>query len=593
MQNKPTLKEKLDEVKGVQPKVEIKLNSLLENKLVAWMLLVVAFLLMFIENFLKMNELVGGWHILFYLLLITPLAYMAWNKKLVNPYTKWLIPMLLVMIVDMFFYSNELVQYVVPLIFYFLVVTLYLTSMQKVHSFYQTLLLRFELPWYGLRYIKTFLSNLFIKNDDRKLYFRIALALMITLPFLGVFVALLFSADKNFGDFLTHLFSFNLGFSLRYIWTVPLYFILFLLLFIYGFSNHKERNFMQESSPLDILIVGIFLGAINLLFAMFVMIQLPFIFGEPHLPEGINLAEFAREGFFQLMMVMGIVLLIFLFIMRRFKGEKVTLYLLAGLLIQTIIMGIVSLKKMYLYQSIKGATVMRYYVEWFDYFLLLVLVAGFVFLFRALPFKKLLNLVAVLGLFAFTLVISLNVEAMVASHNIEKFKGKPYELDRYALSQLSIDALPAIQGSKVILEPYWKERDCSIFRDYHFGYCSNLATYGTTQYKSKIEEKTLYSDDYGLDYSNQDASKIYESCAGCHGLDGEQKALGKSAPIGGQDTNKTFNQLRAYKLGELNLYGMGNLMKGQVNHLSEESMREVALYIAGLKTTTGERNESN
>jgi len=38
---------------------------------------------------------------------------------------------------------------------------------------------------------------------------------------------------------------------------------------------------------------------------------------------------------------------------------------------------------------------------------------------------------------------------------------------------------------------------------------------------------------------------------------------------------------------------MGNLMKGQVNHLSEETMREVALYIAGLKTTTGERNESN
>ena len=149
MQNEPTLKEKLDEAKKNQPKkvqAEVKLNAILENKTFAWMLLVVSFLLMFIENFLKMNELIGGWHIVLYLLLITPLAYMVWKKELVNPYIKWFFPMLLVMIVDMFYYSNELVQYLVPMVFYFLVLTLYLTSMHQVHSFYQTLLLRFELP---------------------------------------------------------------------------------------------------------------------------------------------------------------------------------------------------------------------------------------------------------------------------------------------------------------------------------------------------------------------------------------------------------------------------------------------------------------
>ena len=79
MQNEPTLKEKLDEAKKNQPKkvqaeVEIKLNAILENKVFAWMLLVVSFLLMFIVNFLKMSHLVGGWHIVLYLLLITPLA---------------------------------------------------------------------------------------------------------------------------------------------------------------------------------------------------------------------------------------------------------------------------------------------------------------------------------------------------------------------------------------------------------------------------------------------------------------------------------------------------------------------------------------
>ncbi len=570
MQNEPTLKEKLDEAKKSKPKeVAVNLNPILENKTFAWMLLAVGFLLTFIENFLKMSELIGGWHIVFDILLISPLAYMAWKKELVNPHTKWFFPMLLVMIVDMFYYNNDLVQYFVPMVFTFLVVTLYLTSMQEVHSFYQTLLLRFELPWRGLRYIREFLSSLFVKNDDQQLYYRIALALIITLPFLGVFVALLFSADKNFGDFLSNLVDFNLGFDLHYLVTVPLFFMLSLLLFIYGFSNHKDRKERNETASLDMLIVGIFLGMINLLFVLFVAMQFPFLFTEPHLPEGMNLAEFAREGFFQLMMVMGIVLLIFLFIVRRFKGEKVTLFLLAGLLVQTIVMGIVSLKKMYLYQSIKGATVMRYYVEWFDYFLLAVLVAGLVVLFRRLEFRKMLNFVAILGLVAFTLVISLNVEAMVASHNIEKFKGKPSDLDKYALSSLSIDALAAIQGSNVIINPYWKTRDCSTFKDYNLGYCSKLSTFGSEQYKEVTHVREA-SNPYYVDPENRDASQLYERCAGCHGQMGEMMALGKSARIIGSDVNKTFEQLKAYKEGNLNLYGMGVLMKAQVNPLNEE-----------------------
>jgi len=233
------------------------------------------------------------------------------------------------------------------------------------------------------------------------------------------------------------------------------------------------------------LIVSIFLGMINLLFAMFVALQLRFLFGEPNIPTGMNLAEFAREGFFQLMMVMGIVLLIFLFIMRRFKGEKIALILLSGLLIQTIIMGIVSLKKMYLYQSIKGATVMRYYVEWFDYFLLTVLILGVLFLVRKLAFTKLLNIVSILGLLSFATVISVDIDYLVASHNIKKFGADSNELDKRAISHLSIDALPAVQDTDINIIYYeYRKRDCSYISNYHYGYCSKLKKYGTSHYKA-------------------------------------------------------------------------------------------------------------
>jgi hypothetical protein len=354
--------------------------------------------------------------------------------------------------------------------------------MHKVHSLYQTLLPHVIVQGVGFGYISEFFDNLFVKGENNELYRRIALALLITVPFLGLFIALLVSADENFADFMAGLIDFSFNFDITYVWTVPWYLFFYLLLFVFTLSATKERTSTRETKPFDMLIVGIFLGMINLLFLMFIVLQVPFLFAEPTLPSNTTLAEFAREGFFQLMMVMGIVILIFLFIMRRYKGEKFFMFLLSGLLLQTIVMGVVSLKKMYLYQSIKGATVSRYYVEWFDYFLIATLILGLVFFVRKLAFTKLLDMVVVLGLLSFTLIISLNVDAMVASHNIEKFKDSPEKLDTKAIFYLSIDALEAIQGTDLTLKNS-KVRWCTEFSNYHIGYCSKLNKYGNSQYK--------------------------------------------------------------------------------------------------------------
>ena len=471
------------------------LNKLLKNKQTAWLLIIISTFLMIIDNLLKMPMLIGGWHIVLYMTLLTPLVYFIFKKEVINPYIKWFLPMLGIMIVDMFVYNNDIVQFTLPIIFYILIILLYLSSMQEVHSFYQTLIPRLALPMRGISYIKDFLDGLLLKKGDKKLYARIGLALLITLPFLGIFIALLLGADSQYSHFITALFRFDTNFEIHYLITMPLYFIVYLLLFIYSFSNQKTRTQLQDTKVLDLLIVSIFLGMINLLFLSFIAMQVPFLVDSSHIPTGINIAEFAREGFFQLMAVMGLVMLIFLFIMRRFKGEKRITFFLVGLLVQSIIMGIVSLKKMYLYQEIKGATVLRYYVEWFDYFLIFSLALGIVFLLRKYAFTKLLNIITILGLVSFTLVVSLNIDAMVAKHNIEKFKDNPSALDKQSLYWLSIDALPIVTKEKIVLERkeifsevtennsvpwYWESNrnNCSSFATYHYGYCSTLEKYG-------------------------------------------------------------------------------------------------------------------
>jgi cytochrome c553 len=80
-----------------------------------------------------------------------------------------------------------------------------------------------------------------------------------------------------------------------------------------------------------------------------------------------------------------------------------------------------------------------------------------------------------------------------------------------------------------------------------------------------------------------DGAALFAKCAGCHGQKGEKAALGKSAIIAGQDAAKTVEQLKGYKAGTLSQYSMGALMKGQVASMSDDDIKAVADYIAGLK----------
>ena len=76
--------------------------------------------------------------------------------------------------------------------------------------------------------------------------------------------------------------------------------------------------------------------------------------------------------------------------------------------------------------------------------------------------------------------------------------------------------------------------------------------------------------------------ELYKNCAGCHGEKGELSALQKSKIIGGQEYNLTIKELTAYKNGELDQYGLGNIMKLQLSSLSESDIEELAKYIANL-----------
>jgi cytochrome c553 len=80
----------------------------------------------------------------------------------------------------------------------------------------------------------------------------------------------------------------------------------------------------------------------------------------------------------------------------------------------------------------------------------------------------------------------------------------------------------------------------------------------------------------------KDGKALYGKCAGCHGVDGKTKALGKAPVIAGQKAEVLKKLLEEYKAGERNAYGMGTLMQGQVAGLSESELAALADYISKL-----------
>jgi len=68
-------------------------------------------------------------------------------------------------------------------------------------------------------------------------------------------------------------------------------------------------------------------------------------------------------------------------------------------------------------------------------------------------------------------------------------------------------------------------------------------------------------------------------CAACHGKHFEKHAMGKSKIVKDMDSTMIYNELKEYKNGKLNQYGMGVLMKMQVKNYSDTELHMISSII--------------
>ncbi|PYV31005.1 MAG: hypothetical protein DMG22_18390, partial [Acidobacteria bacterium] len=213
----------------------------------------------------------------------------------------------------------------------------------------------------------------------------LGLGLLLALPPVIFFSILFAKADPVFRDLLRDVFHFNFLTLLSHAFLFG-FFAWTTAGLLRGLLLGKELAWTKEVRPprisLGIIELGVVLGAVNVIFLAFVIVQLRYFFGGAALVEastGLTYAEYARRGFFELVTASALVVPLLLashwLLAKKSPGEERVFRALAGVLLALVFVVMVSaLQRMRLYQAEYGMTELRLYTTAFMGWIAVVLI---------------------------------------------------------------------------------------------------------------------------------------------------------------------------------------------------------------------------
>lgn len=225
-------------------------------------------------------------------------------------------------------------------------------------------------------------------------------------------------------------------------------------------GRRRHRVPAEQAVPrvLGFTEAAVVLGSVNVLFAVFVGIQLRYFFGghAAVVAEGMTFAAYARRGFGELVVVAGVSLALHLALAGLTRRESAA-QRWAFTSLTTALTGLVlvilasAFGRLLLYEQAFGFTRLRTAVHVFMVWLALLLVAVLVLeLADRLRLFLVAVIVAAVG-FAVTLNV-VGVDALIVRHNVAR-AAHGAELDVHYLQQLSADAVPAMVAALPDLRP--------------------------------------------------------------------------------------------------------------------------------------------
>lgn len=270
--------------------------------------------------------------------------------------------------------------------------------------------------------------------------------LLLALPLLIVFGALLSAADARFSKLLSDIFRFNLAEGVAHVFVTAI-----LAAACAGFlrSVLASGPMPRPERPSWLRVpageTNVALALVDILFALFVAVQFRYFFLEQ---SPASLSEYARRGFFELVWVVFLVLPLLLaaeWLLDKTNPRAVRLFrILAGAQIALVfVIAASAYRRMQLYRDEFGLTELRFYTTAFMIFLavLLVLFAATVLTGRRERFAAgalAAAIVAVVTLHA------INPDERIVATNIARDRAGERVLDTIYAFRLSDDSIPVV-----------------------------------------------------------------------------------------------------------------------------------------------------
>lgn len=273
--------------------------------------------------------------------------------------------------------------------------------------------------------------------------------ILIAIPIAAVLAALLASADPIFASFL------NLNIDLSRLALDVLY-VLFGCLVFAGLLRLAAAEPMDRVDgpvwrlgAIEAMVVLAILDAVFAAFAIAQAIGASGSAGDTLRAAGVTYSDYARSGFFQLLWVAGITLVLLVLFSRitgfgERSGKFIFLALAELAIALTLLIVLVAWMRLSLYESAYGFTMLRLYSHIFAGWVAVV----FVLLAADLAglFRRRRWFVGVTALTALSLLLALNVanpEALVVALNVDR-AAATHKIDAQYFAELSSDATPAL-----------------------------------------------------------------------------------------------------------------------------------------------------
>lgn len=276
---------------------------------------------------------------------------------------------------------------------------------------------------------------------------------LIAAPLLLIFGSLFVAADAVFEGLVRDVFDFDVAEELSHLLLAG--FIswicagLLRLVFVGRAPDWTSPDRPANLSP-GAVEVGVVLGLLNTLFLAFVIVQVRYLFGglDAISSAGLTYAEYARRGFFELVVVTALVLPLLLVAHWLFRPgnrarERFFKALAGSLLVLLLVIMASAMYRMWLYLQAFGLTGLRFYATVFMIWLF-VLFSWFAVTVLLRDQRNRFAYGALLSGFAAVMLLNIvNPDSIIARVNVDRMEDGEL-FDPYYLTTLSADAAPVL-----------------------------------------------------------------------------------------------------------------------------------------------------